>query len=150
MKKNLGFVVYLLLLTSCSVEKINLSPLSSSFASYNSTSSTINNTTQSLNNVNYASEITNTLAEFPTFSSQKLNSEIHKMKLHISDYIFALKQNDNSEKNKAYKNYTTCYKSIQNLKSNLSSEELELLNRYLVKIKTNISLIDSINTIETK
>ena len=47
--------------------------------------------------VNYLSEITNTLTEFPVFKNQKLNAEIYKMKLHISDYIYSIKQNNKAE-----------------------------------------------------
>jgi ribonuclease HIII len=75
--------------------------------------------------VNYLSEITNTLTKFPVFKNQKLNAEI-------------------------YKNYTNSYKTIQTLKTSLPKDDLELLNRYLAKIKTNISLIDSFDSTESK
>ena len=150
MKKLISLLFLSILWTSCSVEKVNLSPLSNSFTSYSLSSNLVENSSKSFDKVNYLSEITNTLSEFPTFSVQNLNAEIYKMKLHISDYIYAIKQNDNANKTKAYKNFTTTYKNIQNLKSNLTPEEIELLNRYLVKIKTNISLIDSIDITETK
>lgn len=150
MKKLISLLFLSILWTSCSVEKVNLSPLSNSFNSYSMNSNLVENSSKSINKVNYLSEITNTLSEFPTFSVQNLNAEIYKMKLYISDYIYAIKQNDNANKTKAYKNFTTSYKNIQNLKSNLTPDELELLNRYLVKIKTNISLIDSIDITETK
>jgi hypothetical protein len=100
--------------------------------------------------VNYLSEITNTLTEFPVFKNQKLNAEIYKMKLHISDYIYSIKQNNKAEQTKAYKNYTNSYKTIQTLKTSLPKDDLELLNRYLAKIKTNISLIDSFDSTESK
>ena len=150
MKKLISLLFLSILWTSCSVEKVNLSPLSNSFTSYSLSSNLVENSSKSFDKVNYLSEITNTLSEFPTFSVQNLNAEIYKMKLYISDYIYAIKQNDNANKTKAYKNFTTTYKNIQNLKSNLTPEEIELLNRYLVKIKTNISLIDSIDITETK
>lgn len=150
MKKIISLLFLSILWTSCSVEKVNLSPLSNSFTSYSMNSNLVENSSKSINRVNYLSEITNTLSEFPTFSVQNLNAEIYKMKLYISDYIYAIKQNDSANKTKAYKNFTTSYKNIQNLKSNLTPDELELLNRYLVKIKTNISLIDSIDITETK
>lgn len=151
MKKIISLLFATVLWTSCSVEKVNLSPLSNSFTSYSlGTSNLVENSSKSFDKVNYVSEITNTLSEFPTFEFQNLNAEIYKMKLYISDYIYAIKQNDTESKSKAYKNFTSTYKNIQNLKSNLSSDEIELLNRYLVKIKTNISLIDSIDITETK
>jgi len=150
MRRYLGLLILMILLSSCTVEKMNLSPLSNNFSSFNTTSNFAESSYKSLETVNYTSELTNIISEFPVFSNPKLNSEIYKLKLSITDYIYAIKQENPLEKSNAYKNYTDSYKSIQKLKAELSKEELELLNRFLVKIKTNISLIDSINITEPK
>lgn len=150
MRNTINLLFALLLLTSCSVEKVNLSPLSNSFSSYSTQTSFSEQTYKSMERVNYLSEITNTLTEFPVFKNQKLNAEIYKMKLHISDYIYSIKQNNSAEQTKAYNNYTNSYKTIQTLKTGLPKDDLELLNRYLAKIKTNISLIDSFDSAESK
>ena len=84
------------------------------------------------------------------FSNAKLNAEVYKLKLSITDYVYAIKQENSLEKSNAYKKYTDSYKNIQTIKTQLSKDELELLNRFLVKVKTNISLIDSINFTESK
>lgn len=150
MKKFISLLVSFFLLTSCSVEKVNLSPLSNSFSNYSTTSHFSENTYKSFQSVDYISEITNTLSEFPIFKNQRINAEVYKMKLYISDYIYAIRQKNSLEENIAYKNYSQTYKNIQNLKTSLSTEELELLNRYLAKIKTNITLIDSIDITKEK
>lgn len=150
MKRYLSLLFSAFLLISCTVDKVNLSPLSSDFAGYNSTGNFFQNTAKSTKTVSYTSELSNLISEFPVFSNNKLNSEVYKLKHNITDYIYAIKKDSAIEKSHAYKGYTNSYKNIQKLKTELSSEEVELLNRYLVKIKTNISLIDSINFTETK
>lgn len=143
MKKWIGLLLVSLLWTSCSVEKLNLSPLSNSFSSYNSTTSFTDRTTTSVNTVTYTSELSNLLSEFPIFSSRSMNSEIYKLKLHITDYLYAVKQKDLISKNEAYVLYKKTFINIQKLKSSLPQDELELLNRFMAKVKTNITLIES-------
>ena len=150
MRRHLGLLLLMLLLSSCTVEKVNLSPLSNNFSSFNASSNLANSYYNSVEAVSYASELSNIVSEFPVFSNSKLNSEVYKLKLSITDYIYAIKQENSLEKSNAYKKYTDSYKNIQTLKTQLSKDELELLNRFLVKVKTNISLIDSINLTEPK
>lgn len=150
MRRYLGLLFLIILLTSCSVEKVNLSPLSNNFSNFNTTNTFAESSYKSVQTVGYTSELTNVISEFPVFNHAKLNTEVYKLKLSITDYIYAIKQENHLEKSNAYKKYTDAYKNIQKLKAELSKEELELLNRFLVKIKTNISLIDSINITEPK
>lgn len=150
MKKGIGLVLILFLLTSCAVEKPNLSPLSNNFSSFSNVNSITGNYYQSLEKVNYAAELTNILSEFPVFKNSKLNAEIYKLKLSITDYIYSVKQENVLEKSNAYKKYRDAFKNIQTIKLQLPKDQLELLNRFLAKVKTNMSLIDSINSTETK
>lgn len=150
MKKEIGLVLILFLLMSCAVEKPNLSPLSNNFSSFSNVNSITGNYYQSLEKVNYAAELTNILSEFPVFKNSKLNAEIYKLKLSITDYIYSVKQENVLEKSNAYKKYRDAFKNIQTLKLQLPKDQLELLNRFLAKVKTNMSLIDSINSTETK
>lgn len=145
MKRYLSILFLTSLLISCTVDKVNLSPLSSSFSGYSSTSNLVHSTSKSMETVSYTSELSNLISEFPAFSNNKMNMEIQKLKTNITDYIYAVKSNNSLGQKSAYKQYSDSYKNIQKLKSELSPEEIELLNRFLVKIKTNISLIDSIN-----
>lgn len=149
MRKYIGLFFALILWTSCSVEKINLSPLANSYGNSGSSSTSFaQKANQSVNTINYTSELSNLLSEFPIFSSKNLNSEIYKLKLCITDYIYAIKQKDLVGKNDSYELYKKSFIKIQKLKNNLPDEEIELLNRFMTKLKTNITLIESEKIIE--
>ena len=74
MRRYLGLLILMILLSSCTVEKMNLSPLSNNFSSYNTNSNFAESSYKSLETVNYTSELTNIISEFPVFSNPKLNS----------------------------------------------------------------------------
>lgn len=135
----ISFFVAIFLWMSCSVEKPNLSPLSNSLA----ISQSFKSTTESIDAVNYSSELTNLLSEFPIFSNKTMNSEVYKLKLYITDYLYAIKNNDSKSKNEAYESLKITYKKIHQNKIVLEGDEKELLERFMAKVKTNISLIES-------
>jgi hypothetical protein len=143
MRKFISLFFALILWTSCSVEKLNLSPLANSFSNTNSVYSASSKTSESINTINYTSELSNLLSEFPIFSNKIMNSEIYKLKLYITDYLYAIKQKDVISKNDAYELYKKTFVNIQKLKDKLPEDELELLNRFMAKVKTNITLIES-------
>ena len=144
MRRTVSLLFFLFLLQSCAVDKVNLSPLTNSFSSF-STKTMVEKTSSSINTVGYASDLTNLMAQFPIFSNDRINQEIDNLKVHLSDYLYATKKNNAAEQDKAYKSFSNSYKNIQTLKAQLPTEERELLNNFLVKIKTNINLIDAIN-----
>ena len=143
MRQFISLFFALILWTSCSVEKLNLSPLANSFSNTNSVYSASSKTSESINTINYTSELSNLLSEFPIFSNKIMNSEIYKLKLYITDYLYAIKQKDVISKNDAYELYKKTFVNIQKLKDKLPEDELELLNRFMAKVKTNITLIES-------
>jgi len=143
MRKFISLFFVLILWTSCSGEKLNLSPLANSFSNTNSVYSASSKTSESINTINYTSELSNLLSEFPIFSNKIMNSEIYKLKLYITDYLYAIKQKDVISKNDAYELYKKTFVNIQKLKDKLPEDELELLNRFMAKVKTNITLIES-------
>lgn len=145
MKRTISLLIFLLLMQSCAVDRVNLSPLTSSFSSFSS-KTLVEKTSLSIDKVGYASDLTNLMSEIPVFSNENINQEIDRLKIHLSDYLYALKKNNNSEQDNAYQKFSSSYKNIQTLKTQLPSEEIELLNQFLVKIKTNINLIDAINS----
>lgn len=55
-----------------------------------------------------------------------------------------MKEHNTVGKEKALYNYEKSYKKIQKLKNNLNEDEQEILNRFLVNIKTNVTLIESL------
>ena len=78
MRKFISLFFALILWTSCSVEKLNLSPLANSFSNTNSVYSASSKTSESINTINYTSELSNLLSEFPIFSNKIMNSEIYR------------------------------------------------------------------------
>lgn len=143
MRKYISLIVITILWTSCSVEKLNLSPLSNSLTSNQSVYTISSKTSESINTINYTSELSNLLSEFPIFSNKTMNAEIYKLKLHITDYLYAIKQKDFISKNDAYELYKKSFVEIQKKKEVLPEDEKELLNRFMAKVKTSVSLIES-------
>ena len=145
--KRLFFLGILLIITSsCATEKLNMSPLSNSFSSdakaeSDGKSISINIT----ENVN-ASEITNLISTFPKFSNTAVNEEVSNLKYTLQNYLYAIESGNKSGKNKTIRGLEKSYKNIQKLRKNLKKDEDEVLNRYLVRLKTNVTVIeDSLN-----
>jgi len=150
MKRQYFFGLLILIITSCATEKPNVSPLSTSFysdakkaeneAGINSISINISE------NVN-AAEITNLISSFPKFKNTAVNEEINTLKYTLQNYLYAIDAGNISGKNKTFKNLEKSYKKIQKLRKYLKKDEDEVLNRYLVRLKTNVTFIeDSINS----
>lgn len=145
--KRLFFLGILLIITSsCATEKLNMSPLSNSFSS--DAKSDSDGKSISINiteNVN-ASEITNLISTFPKFSNTAVNEEVSNLKYTLQNYLYAIESGNKSGKNKTIRGLEKSYKNIQKLRKNLKKDEDEVLNRYLVRLKTNVTVIeDSLN-----
>lgn len=138
-----------LMIASCSVEKMNLSPLSESVSHSRSSKmgfslKDIEKTTETnVAQVKYASELSNAIVALPTFENQKLNKAIDALKFNVTEYLYAVREYNENRRAKVLYNLQGVYKKIQKLRKNLSAEQDELLNFYLVKIKTNITLIEA-------
>ncbi|MBV8326098.1 hypothetical protein [Chryseobacterium sp.] len=147
MKKPFFFGVLLIIITSsCATEKLNLSPLSNSFYSETKGSDSDRGSKKSFNinikeNVN-ASEISNMISTFPKFKSDGLNDEVTSLKYSLQNYLYAIDANNSPGKGRALKSFEKSYKKIQKLRQNLDRDDDEVLNRYLVRLKTNISVIE--------
>ncbi|TXF76337.1 hypothetical protein [Chryseobacterium sp.] len=142
--KNIVYSVLLLILGSCASEKLNMSPLNNNGTTSKTTAikdfDTFNNyITQNEN----AAEITNLLSSFPKFSKNKsLNLEAAAMIVNIQDYLYAVEAGNAPGKERALKGFEKSYKKVQTLRKKLSPDEDKILNRYLVRIKTNINSIE--------
>ena len=132
----------LLLIISCSVEKINLSPVTNS-GSKPIDNSDIYTLTEKKNLIFFSSEITNLIASFPKFKNDAINREIINLKIHLKDYIVAMEEYDLKNLDKAEGKFENSYKKLQKLRKYLNKDEDEVLNRYLVRLKTNMSQIKS-------
>ncbi|MBB4808289.1 hypothetical protein HNP38_003631 [Chryseobacterium defluvii] len=146
MKRLIFFGVLLLITFSCATEKLNFSPLSNNFYSEAKGSDSDRGVKKSMDinikeNVN-ASEISNLISTFPKFKNTGLNEEINSLKYSLQNYLYAIDANNIAGKNRAIKSFEKSYKKIQKLRQHLDKDDDEVLNRYLVRLKNNISVIE--------
>lgn len=146
MKRLIFFGILIIITSSCATEKPNFSPLSTSFYSETKGSDSDRGSKNSIEinikeNVN-ASEISNLIATFPQFKNTALNNEITALKYSLQNYLYAIDASNMQGKNRAAKDFEKSYKKIQKLRHNLNKDDDEVLNRYLVRLKTNISAIE--------
>ena len=144
--RGLGILGGLLLATSCSVEKENLSPTTSIFDEIQSyTSKNIQQEIENQSNfILYSSEITNSFKAVKNLSYPIINSEISNLQFYITKFIYATQAYNDIDKEKAFSKYEKAYKKVKKLKNKLPDEEQQRLNQFLVKVKTNMSLIETI------
>lgn len=124
-----------LLAVSCSSEKVNISPVSDTFlASSGSFNYTQDQTVT-------ASEISNLISTFPRLRNDAVNKEVSNLKAALSNFLRAHQSSNVILSNTATLEYEKSYKKIQKLRQYLTSDDEEVLNRYLVRIKTNIAFL---------
>lgn len=146
MKRLFFFGILFILTSSCASEKLNFSPLSNNFYSEAKGSDSDRGLKKSIDinikeNVN-ASEISNLISTFPKFKTASVNEEVVSLKYSLQNYLYAIDANNFSGKNRAIKSFEKSYKKIQKLRQLLPKDDDEILNRYLVRLKTNISVIE--------
>ena len=145
-KRAIFFLLTLLLLTSCAAEKYNSSPFSAS--NYSDRTGTGGPSLEERlggtmkQNIN-AAEITNLIATFPRFNNTAVDKEVFLLKEQLQNYLYAYEAYNLEGKNRALKNIEKRYKKIQQLRKFLNTDDDEVINRYLVRIKTNISTLES-------
>lgn len=139
---SLSCCILLFTIISCSVEKINLSPVGDS--GLKSSDKLIPYTiTEKKNLIFYSSEITNLIASFPKFKNDAVNKEVINLKVHLKDYIVAMEAYDLKNLNNAERKFQSSYKKLQKLRKFINKDEDEVLNRYLVRLKINMSQMRS-------
>ena len=130
-------------LTNCAVEKFNMSPLNSTISTGNDSGSLESRLGKAMqNNVN-AAEITNLISTFPQFRNDGVNLEVSRLKQHLQNYLYAYGAYDINGKNRNLREIERTYKKIQRLRQYLNKDEDEIINRYLVRLKTNLSELES-------
>lgn len=144
--RQLIFGGFLIIFTSCATEKINSSPIVGNFYSDAKTAENSYDISKKMfgsikDNIN-ASEISNLISTFPSFKDKDLMKEIQNLKYSLQNYLFAIDAGNHSGKVRNFQNIEKSYKKIQKLRTKLNYDDNELLNRYLVKIKTNVTLIE--------
>lgn len=144
MKKILFYALIICFtLTNCAVEKFNMSPLNSTISTGNDSGSLESRLGRAMqNNVN-AAEITNLISTFPKFRNDGVNLEVSRLKQHLQNYLYAYGAYDINGKNRNLREIERTYKKIQRLRQYLNKDEDEIINRYLVRLKTNLSELES-------
>lgn len=99
-----------------------------------------------IDDIGYASEITNLNSSLPKFSNKKVNTELGIFKYILKEYIGGLEAHNKLGMKRAYHDYEVSYKKLQILKSKLNQDEADVLNRYLVRIKTNMGNLQEKST----
>lgn len=140
-KLKVSYILLLYFVFSCSAEKINLSPVGENSVSLNGQNPPYTlGERKSL--IIYSSEITNLISSFPKFRNQAVNNEVLNLKSHLKDYIGAMTTYNMIELEQSRMKFEKSYKKLQNLRKFLNKDEDEVLNRYLVRIKTNMSFLN--------
>ena len=152
-KRNFSYILIFFFALSCSAEKINLSPVGNSILEKGE-GDQIYSYSERKNLIVYSSEISNLISSFPKFRNDAVNKEIINLKYYLKDYIGAMESYNMNGLNNAQRKFEKSYKKLQKLRPYLNSDEDQILNRYLVRIKTNMTLLesniskDSLNTVK--
>lgn len=141
-RKFVGVLVFSFYLIACSSEKVNLSPVSDNLSNDSYTFEEVGMKTKI---VTYQSEITNLISSIPRFKNETVNKEVSVLKDGLNTYVRASSDSDGKAQKKAFREFVQSYKKIQKLRKYLNVEQDEVLNRYLVRIKTNVNMLESIN-----
>ncbi|SKC09106.1 hypothetical protein SAMN05660477_02942 [Soonwooa buanensis] len=147
MIRGIGFLllIFSLGLSSCSTE--------TGFYAENTFSSDLPLATErnvSPERITYSSTISNLVSTFPKFKNVAVNNQVRELKQNLTNYLYAIQTSNAKEKKKSLKSFEDNYKSIQKLRKHLKSDDDQVLNRYLVKIKTNVSLLEAVEKSESQ
>ena len=91
----------------------------------------------------YASSISNVISTFPKFRNDAVNKEVRFLKESLTEYLNASRNFNEPNRKHSLEEFEQSYKKIQKLRKFMTFEDDEVLNRYMVKIKTNINLLEA-------
>lgn len=141
------FSFFITFLVSCTLEKMNISPISNMFLPKDNTS--VQGFTYNIHTktdiITYSSELTNHISSFPKTSSKEMNTEVNELKKRIKNYVYILQEYNIKERQKAFFEVESSYKKLQKLRKKLPYKEDQLINLYLVKIKGNITKLEALS-----
>ena len=140
--KPLVYIFIFLTTISCSSEKVL--PIDTDGINLSSLSPINRNFQEQSDVIFYTSELTNLASTFPKSQNQAVNEEVKNLKIYIKDYIYALQDYNLTARNKASLGIERSYKKIQKLRKFLNQDEDEVVNRYLVRIKGNITKLEAL------
>lgn len=93
----------------------------------------------------YTLELANICSSIPVYEDSQVNQDLAELKIIVSEYVSGVKELNQDLKNEAFSDFEHLYKKIQLDKEKLNSEEQENLSRILVRIKTNVNMLESAN-----
>lgn len=141
MVRNLILLILLsIIIVSCSTEKI---AFLSEIGGKQNLIDFQKDISQNINKVNYMSELSDIVSYIPEFKNEKINKAIEKTKFDITDYIYAIREYNRVGEERSFDRLQSDFKKLTKFKNLMSEDEYEVLMRYLVKIKSNISLLKS-------
>lgn len=141
MVRNLILLILLsMIIVSCSTEKI---AFLSEIGSKQNLIDFQKDISQNINKVNYMSELSDIVSYMPEFKNEKINKVIEKTKFDITDYVYAIREYNRVGEERSFDRLQSDFKKLTKFKNLMSEDEYEVLMRYLVKIKSNISLLKS-------
>ncbi|MFC4685642.1 MAG: hypothetical protein BGO86_08540 [Chryseobacterium sp. 36-9] len=91
----------------------------------------------------YASSISNLISTFPKFRNDAVNREVSSLKNSLTNYLLAIRNFNLADKHNSLREFEKYYKKIQKLRKFMTRDDDEVLNRYMVKIKTNMNLLEA-------
>lgn len=145
MKPFIYLLIILLSLASCSTEKITFSPVGGNANALSDGAVHNRNFKEKSDIVFYSSELTNQMSTIPKFKNSAVNEEVSLLKRYVKDYVYSLQVYNIDDKAKALDRLERSYKKIQKLRSFLNPDDDDIINRYLVRIKSNIAKLESLN-----
>lgn len=135
------------IITSCTAEKVNLSPASDFFSENKKVDKeedlSIRKTVYA---VDYASEVSDHISSFPKFQNTAVDNEVEFLKSYLNEYLYAVKSYNRNRKHRAYMKIQKSYSKIYHTAKFLKQEDKEVLNRYLTRIKTQIHFLENQST----
>jgi len=93
----------------------------------------------------YSSELTNAMSTFPKLQNTAVNLEVARLKKGVRNYVYALQQYNIDARKDALDDVEKSYKKIQRLRKFLNKDDDDVINRYLVRIKSNITKLEALN-----
>lgn len=145
--KFLKLGILFLIINSCTSEKVTLSPMYDGIESLPNRNSKnfIQTYRDKTGEIFYASELISSISSFPKFKNSALNNEVSILKMNIKEYVYAVKNYNLLEQERYMNKIEKSYRKIQGLRKHLNASDDDVINHYLVKIKSNLYQLKSIN-----
>lgn len=150
MTRYIGLCLAFLATASCSSEKVTLSPLYDSVAVGKPVlgSGTSTQGKDRKKEIFYASELVNHLSTMPKFKNDALNREVGVLKYNVKEFVYAVEAYNITARERSLANIAKSYRKIQKMRTFLHPDENEVINRYLVRIKSNINNLEALTVVK--